>query len=282
MVTPLQKGDALEAAVAAIERHILQASPALREKTFLIESKKVITVGGVRHEIDIFVTIDLGKGYKSFYIFECKNWQDSVGKNEVIVFSEKIAVTQSQSGFFVAKSFTKDARSQAEKDPRIILLIASENDPTMAPVPFGFHGIISIPEHVDSTFRRRGSHAEPALFDISKVKARSFGKEIDLRQFLLAWAEQTCNDSLLSYRSEKIPDGIYDRTAAAEREFGAGELLLDDLDIEHAKISARFKVRVFRPAVISYFEIESRGHALTFAPVDLPQGGTMQMTLVSG
>jgi hypothetical protein len=54
VATPAEKGNALEAAVAAIEHHILSTSPALREKTFLIESKKIITADGVHHEIDIF------------------------------------------------------------------------------------------------------------------------------------------------------------------------------------------------------------------------------------
>jgi hypothetical protein len=93
VATPSEKGNALEAAVAAIESHILNTTPALREKPFLIESKKIINVDDVHHEIDIFVTIDLGDGYKSVFILECKNWQDAVGKNDVIVFAEKIAVT---------------------------------------------------------------------------------------------------------------------------------------------------------------------------------------------
>ena len=69
MATPYEKGNALEAAVASIERYILDTSPHLREKPFLFESKKIINVAGVHHEIDIFVTIDLGAGYKSVFIF---------------------------------------------------------------------------------------------------------------------------------------------------------------------------------------------------------------------
>jgi hypothetical protein len=56
-------------------------------------------LGGVHYEIDIFVTIDLSNGYKSVFIFECKNWQEPVGKNEVIVLSEKIAGAQAQHGY---------------------------------------------------------------------------------------------------------------------------------------------------------------------------------------
>ena len=89
MATPLEKGNALESAVAAIEKHILDTSPALREKTFFIEGKKIITVDGVHHEIDFYVTIDLGAGYRSVFIFECKNWQDPVGKNESSFYQKR-------------------------------------------------------------------------------------------------------------------------------------------------------------------------------------------------
>jgi hypothetical protein len=57
MSTPLEKGNELESAVAAIESHILRSTSGFSEKTFLIETKKIINAGGVHHEIDIFVTI---------------------------------------------------------------------------------------------------------------------------------------------------------------------------------------------------------------------------------
>jgi hypothetical protein len=68
----------------------------IRNVSFLIESKKIINVEGVHHEVDIFVTIDLGNDYKSIFIFECKNWQDTVRKNDVIVFTEKISAANAR------------------------------------------------------------------------------------------------------------------------------------------------------------------------------------------
>lgn len=85
-----EKGNALELAVRAIEVAILRTSPSYNEKTFLIESKKIIQVGGVRHELDIWVRVALGVGYDAIFILECKNWQEKIGKNEIIVFTEKI------------------------------------------------------------------------------------------------------------------------------------------------------------------------------------------------
>jgi hypothetical protein len=112
MLTPKEKGNALELAVHAIESAIIKASPSYQEKTFAIDSNKIVTVSGVRHEIDIWVSVDLGSGYTARFIFECKNQEERVGKNEIIVFAEKIKAVQAQSGFFVAKSFTADAEAQ--------------------------------------------------------------------------------------------------------------------------------------------------------------------------
>ena len=80
MTAPDDKGRELERAVQAIGAVILKSSPALREQPFKIEARKRVNVGGVHHEIDIFVTVEAAKGYTSIFIFECKNWEAAVGK----------------------------------------------------------------------------------------------------------------------------------------------------------------------------------------------------------
>ncbi len=114
-----------------IESTILHTAPHLKEKNFTIESKKIINSGGVHHEIDVYVTVDSAPGYSAIYIFECKNWKDSVGKNEIILFVEKINCSNAVLGYFVATSFTKDAMAQAEKCSRLTLLRAEEIDLTL-------------------------------------------------------------------------------------------------------------------------------------------------------
>jgi hypothetical protein len=281
VATPSEKGNALEAAVASIERHILAGSPALKEKRFLIESKKIITVEGVHHEIDIFVTIDLGDGYKSIFIFECKNWQEAVGKNEVIIFTEKIAVTQAQRGFFVAKSFTKDAQSQAATNPRISLLIASEHDPTTAPMPFGFHGALLTSVNASATFYVRGvDHSRFDSVDLNTAVAKLLGNVVDLRKYLNQWAQEASSEDVLSFRSEQVPEGAYERTAQARREFAPRAFTLNDRDVERAESIVCYSVTIVRPAVVSYFEVESRGRVVSLAPIQIPSGPQMQMRFV--
>jgi hypothetical protein len=280
VATPFQKGNALENAVGVIEHCILQTSPSLKEKTFLIENKKTIVVGSVHHEIDIFVTIDAGPGYKSFFIFECKNWQDAVGKNDIIIFSEKIDVSQAQHGYFVARSFTKDARAQGKKDPRMTLLLASEHDPSTAPLPFGFHVTQSILKHSKLTFYRRGrTHSELTPLDINAV-AKLNGTIIDMRQYVKKWGEQTCGNNLLSFQTVGLPEGTYERSAESKREFLPGELFLNEFDIEYADLSISFNVVISRPAVISYFEVESRGRVATLAPIVGPEGPIVEIGFI--
>src|SRR2546429_4693221 len=133
------KGNNLEEAVHLIEEMILRTNPATKEATIAIEPKKIIVVDGVKHEIDVYITIDCGKGYKSVFIFECKNWQEAVGKNEIIVFSEKIGAVQAQKGYFIAKKYGEYAQAQAKKDKRIELLTASDELALLPPFIYDFH-----------------------------------------------------------------------------------------------------------------------------------------------
>ena len=281
MATSKEKGDSLEAVVAAIERHILSTTPALREKTFVIESKKIINVGGVHHEIDIFVTIDLGSGYKSIFIFECKNWQVPVGKNEVIVFSEKIDASQAQRGFLISKAFTKDAWSQAQKDPRVTLATAAEHDPLATEIPLGFHFVFSSVDNAEISFQGRGHTGEQATVDISAARAQLLGETIDLRRYVLNWGTKRADEDARSFRSERAPEGLYERTAKANREFTIGEFILDDQDIERAELSVRYTLRVERPPIISHYEIATRGRVISLSPVQFQGPVTIQVKLIS-
>lgn len=275
-----EKGNALEEAVTAIEGHILNTSPALREKPFLIESKKIIAVEGVHHEIDIFVTIDLGDGYKSIFIFECKNWEEAVGKNEIIIFAEKVAAAQAQLGFFVAKSFTKDAQAQAATNPRIRLVTAAEHDPTTAPLPHGFHGLIITPVHAEATFHTRKGGSTLEMVDMATVVAKLRGEPIDLRAHLCKWAEETAGQDARSFRSERFAAGDYERATEAKREFQEGELTINAKDIASAESNIRYRATVVRPAVLSYFEIHTRGRVVSLAPMQIPSGPAFTMKLI--
>jgi hypothetical protein len=229
------KGRELENAVHAIESVILQSSPTLHDKALTIEARKHITVGGVHHEVDIFVTVEVANGYTSTFIFECKNWEDAVGKNELIVFSEKIDATSAQRGFFVAKSFTKDAAAQAQKDPRITPLTATEHDPATTITPERFH--VTAPA--------------------------------SLTEFLDDWIKELYAERLLHFSTPHLTEGIRPMTTSGERSFGPGECILNDREIEHVQMDLECGVQIIHPVVLSHYEVSSRGRVIRLAPVKI-------------
>ena len=268
MTVPDEKGRELERAVQAIEAVILESSPALREQPFKIEARKRINIGGVHHEIDILVTVEPAKGYTSTFIFECKNWEAAVGKNEIIVFSEKIDAVSAQRGYFVAKSFTKDAAAQAEKDRRVTLLNATEHDAASSITPESFHITAPATAKPTITFRVAGSSGKNvAPIDIWGKNVRLHGQEMLLTDYLDAWIKELYQERLLHFSTAHLAEGIHPMTASAERSFSAGEFIINDQEMEHARMDAEFEVRIIRPAVISDYEVSSRGRVIRLEKV---------------
>jgi hypothetical protein len=278
----MDKGNILEDAVHAIESAILQSSPALSSNTFAIQSKKRVTVEGVRHEIDIYVEIDIATGYKAIYIFECKNWQETVGKNEVIVFSEKVDALQAQKGFFVAKSFSKDAIAQAKKDPRIEPLIATEHNFAETPRPFDFHTIINEKEKSVSSVEFRGAtaNAAAAVPIAWEAQATLNGTPIDLRMYVEEWVGRIMDENLRHFPSNALSDGVYERTETSGKTFENGELVINGQEIRSATLNTKFFVRVLRPTILSHFEVATRGRVISFAPITIGNDGSVQTTLI--
>jgi hypothetical protein len=268
--------------VLAIERHILSSAPHLKDKNFKIEDKKIINAAGVHHEIDIFVTVDAAPGYSATYIFECKNWKDAVGKTEIVDFIEKIECTNAAHGYFVAKSFTKDASAQATKSTRLTLLIATENDPAGLPIPGDFHTTLTNHKRTEVNFFRRGRKpdAELVTIDIKTAKAELNGAPINLGNFVMLWSHEVASHDTLRFPSQRFPIGEYEREALDSKVFQSGEMMVNDMDIELGTVQVLYTVTICRPAVHWSFDIESRGRVLTFAPVTLPEGGEFISRLV--
>lgn len=269
-----QKGIELEAAVREIESTILANVPGLDQSEFTIETRKRIVSEGVRHEIDLFITVESGSGLEpTIIIFECKNWNRPVGKNEVIVFSEKLSATRSHHGFFVASQFTADAVAQARKDDRIRLLSSVQYPPGTFTLPGRFH-VIAI-ESVE--FDRQGwTYGDsPSLSEISPAAVTAFvaGQPIDYMEYLNAWEKEVEGAAMRHFPSSELPDGLYKVTKRETRRFSSGEFEVSRVAIAALQITCSVKVRVARPKVRTYFEVASRGRAITFLAEPLSFGG---------
>lgn len=280
--TPHEKGDALQDAVLSIERHILHTAPQLKNKNFTIEAKKIINSEGVHHEIDIYVTVDSAPGYSAVYIFECKNWKDVVGKNEIIAFIEKIVCSNAAHGYFVATSFSKDAMAQAEKCTRLTMLTACENDPVGLAIPGEFHTTVNVLKQMEVDLRRRGAKPDAAfdLLDLNTVMAELNGVTFSFPVAMRKFAEELATHDTLSFPSHCFPIGDYDRETVGTKVFPNGELRINDMDIDLLILRVNYTVSIYRPAIKWSFDIEKRGRVMSFEPVIMPDGSEFVSRIV--
>jgi hypothetical protein len=262
---PSEKGDALEEAVRAIETAIIRSFPGYSESAFRIEGKKILSVSGVHHEIDLHVTAAMGPGYEAIFVFECKNWQEKVGKNEIVVFTEKVRAANAQRGFFVAKSYTADAVAQADQDRRVELLLAAELDPSAVMVPAGFHSIFLGETNGGVAIRVKGAAADAVAVPIDLARASFLldGESSDLKAHVNAWVDRARHARCDHFPSGLVAEGIHVLEFSDERNFNEGQAVVNAQAVSVMTLKGTVQVQVSKAVVVSAFEVASRGRVIT-------------------
>lgn len=278
MATPNHKGRSLEDAVHAIEEAILATSPELRDRQFRIQPRKIVRVKGVRSEIDLHVTVPGPKGYDAVFIFECKNWKKRVGKNPIIVLKKKIEVFTAQRAFIIAQSYTRDARAEAAQDPRITLLTAEENDPALINATELFQGTELIRITPLTTLRKRGTAGTTLTqIPLGETVARINGTPVLLLKYFEHWTRLLYHHTLNI--TGPYPAGTHIVTGTDECHYAPGGFILNDDDIEHARVDATYHFNVINIPVISDYDVKTRGRFLRLEPFTV-KGRTLQPEIV--
>ena len=258
------KGDALEKAVQLIETYILGSNPATKEAIVTIEPKKTVIVNKVKHEIDIYITIDYGKGYKGYFIFECKNWTKKVDKDEIIVFSKKVEVVNAQTGYFIAKGFTRDAEAQAEQDGRLKLLIATEELDTSTPLILDFHILLNTDVDSHSNFILRPNE----IFKPSTLTHESFvlynSEHLLLRTFNERIRQRLIDETMRSVPANAFVEDACSYTITKTLVFQPKELIIEGQQCYRLDMTVTWKTRIIRPPIVSKFDIKTRGRVITY------------------
>jgi hypothetical protein len=263
-----QKGRVLEKAVTLIQRTILQCDPKLKGAEFSIECNKTVCVAGVRHEIDIWVKTLPGSPYEAAYIFECKNWEKPVSKNEVIILGAKVDVVGANRGFLVAHRFSKDAEAQAMSDPRLQLIHCTED--FASPFSLELLQVVSEPHQVTVGIKERGvpSTDNPATLEWKSETSRFNEKLVDFRSFL----DQRIKETLSQYKTEN--PALYQAHAnhlavySGRFVFQTGELLIGKKDVEYMDLDIQFFVNFVSKKLLSKFELKGQGRVFSFEPVE--------------
>jgi len=275
-----KKGDDLEKAVQLLEAYILGTNPATKEAIVTIEPKKIVVVNGVKHEIDIYITIDYGKGYKAIFIFECKNWIKKVDKDEIIVFSKKVEVVHAQTGYFIAKSFTRDAEAQAEQDGRLKLLIATEELDNSTHLITDFHILLNtdINSHSNFILRPNEIFKPGALTDESFVRYNN--EHLLLRTFNERIRQRLINETMQSVPANAFVDDACSYKRTQTLLFQPQELIIEGQECYRLDMTVTWKTRIIRPPIVSKFDIKTRGRVITYDSGEIPSVGNIQISFI--
>lgn len=264
-----QKGRSLEKAVSFIQQTILRSNPQLQGTQFTVEANKIIDISGVRHEVDVFVRTLVGSEYESSWVFECKNQKDPVGKNEIIILSEKVNAISATRGFLVAHRITKDAEAQIKLNKRLSFVRCS--DDFLSPLnslQLRHASVEALPAKVLLKERGVAVKMQPRNLEWTNKRCRSKGEQVDLPAFVISNVDRIVAEDQKENASQYKHEGTHWREQAVRIEFEPSELLIGDLDVEYMMISVRFSVTVRTRKLISRFELDKQGRVFTFEPID--------------
>lgn len=272
------KGNALEQAVRAIEEAIFRSSPQFRPETLLIESKKLLNISGVRHEIDIWVEIAPSTAYRAVFIFECKNRSEKVDKNDIIVFAEKISLAAAQRGFFVARSFTEDALNRAAQDQRITILQASDLSAELLQLPFGFHILYNKPVQIALQVKAVDAQSprelpENAIFQTA-------GGPVSSRLYAAQLATDLVNEQATTAVPLSAGAGVYEKSYSKIYEFSVGDLVVEGHSIKRLQLDVKCEHHVIHPRVVSRYDVETRGRIHMLESAELSGIGFVSGALI--
>ncbi len=283
VTTSQEIGDALEEAVRLIEQTILQSTT--KDAIITIEPKKVIVAEDVKHEIDLFITIDLGKGYTAIYIFECKNWIKGVGKNPIIVFSEKINVARAQKGYFIAQRFGKHAIAQAKRDSRIELLTASTELDALPNFITSFHMVHETSSRTDLHFKIITNNPQDleGHTDTNMIRVRLNNEELSYQIFSQHIHDIVKNDVMNHEPTGRFSEGIYPYNRTRIFTYQSGELFIDELECRELEAHVTWEAQILYPKIVSQFDINTRGRIVTqeFDKEKLPPGLELKASFIN-
>jgi hypothetical protein len=254
----------------------------LKGTDFTIETNVRDTSSGVLHEIDVLVKTHLKSDYEATWIFECKNWPKPVDKNQVIVFAEKVEALRANRGFIVAKELTKEALAQLKQKKRLEFIRCSEDffSPiTSMEIIYTTTELLPIVLQIKD--RNFPPSPEPQKLDWKTLECRLNGQPIDFLSYIKPNIDDLIRNDGKNNHARYNNTGTHWGEITVQMSFSKGELMIGSMDVEYIVVPLKFFVETRRKKLLSKFELEGRGRAYSFEPIeDFENGKKLEIHVV--
>ena len=276
----IKPGRALERAVTFIQETILKHDPKLKVSDFVIEPDKIVTIAKVRHEIDVYVKTLPNSPYEAISIFECKHWNKPVGKNEIIILSEKVKAASANRGFLVAKEITKHAQAQLDLDNRLRFIKFTEDFFS----PLNSASLLYLCTDEISTaisFHERGIIREkPHRLKYEDVKCQLNDESVSFSNFARKHVRDMVREDQETNKTRYRHESNHFCSVGTHIDFNPNEFTINNADVESMDIESRYWLSVRRQKIISKFEFKTQGRVFMFEPIADIDGKKIEIKLV--
>lgn len=261
MSTAKDKGNSLELAVQRIEESLLAHDPSLRGTRARIERNKKLIVDTVPYEIDVLVTVNVETPYETIHIFECKNWAQPVGAEEILKFDGKRREVRAHSATMVARAFTGPAEALAKKTGISLLTASEELLPLNVHAPVVSHKIES--GAVEVKFRYADPDA-PKQLDFANTDCELEGSSMKIGALLDVMIHAHLSAITHGDPRSKLGGTHAGRTSLG-RTFRDEHMFVGAHEVAWIQINLDYSVEVIFPVINTKFGVSGRGGFIKLA-----------------
>lgn len=272
--TAKQKGDALERSTAFIQDALLKNHPEFKTANYILEPKKKVMVNGTQHEIDVLVTTAPGSPYKAQVLFECKNQEVPVDKNEPMILAGKVEALAANSGVLVCRELTSGAKAFIENHPRLSWIQCSDdftspfNDLVMTHIMHDFLPMKAWIKRLETI-----ETDKVTVWDWHTAVCIENFRPISFSAYLKKQVDEFVEKDRKDYKKLYEHEGVHWRALVWEIIYDFGEFKVNGWGVETMQIELRFFAHVMHRKIRSRFELEGQGRHWEFEPIQDPFSG---------
>jgi hypothetical protein len=261
-------GRNLEAAAEAIERLLLAHRAELEGQEIVVTPRKRQVINGVLHEFDLWISA----GQAGLFLVECKDWsEEKVGKDEVIIFTEKLRVTNAIGGYVVARSFTRYAEAQARLWDGLKLQVFNNDLDSLNSLP-SYHTVYNeITQGLNIVLFDSGDEVpNPEQGFLYQ------GRHLSANQMTHDLLHRAINERISTVATGDLPDGPNQFTYDVTYSFEPGELSCDGKQLTTARVRVVFNTTVEHTSYVWHYNLVDRGVSVRYRSGT--QGYTLETT----
>jgi hypothetical protein len=235
-----------------VERLLIAHRPQLVEKQISIELRKRKVIEGVLYEFDLWIeSEDAG-----LFLVECKDWKDKypVGRDVVIVFDEKMQLTNASGGYIVARKFTRYAKARAQRQPRLTLQVMNEDLAGLALIS-GLHEVQTSLIWEECRIYLNGAHGDPGITGDRDCIYR--GEPTTLSRLGPELYKRALTERMSNEPTSTMPEGSY--RIDYEVEYDSEDLEIGDFRPASIGVEVAFSVEVMQPKISWHYNFIDRG-----------------------